>query len=75
MFQADANNYLYWLDQLSLLKTLSDLKGGTQKISKKRLRKMFGWNFNDSLSEALTLMDPYTFARAVEITPRKPRKR
>jgi len=59
---------------LSLLSKLSDLKGGTQKISKRRLRKMFGWNFNDSLSEALTLMDPLTFARSVQIQPRKPKK-
>lgn len=59
---------------LSLLSKLSDLKGGTQKISKGRLRKMFGWNFNDSMSEALSLMDPFTFARAVQIQPRKSRK-
>ncbi len=59
---------------LALLSKLSDLKGGTQKISKGRLRKMFGWNFNDSMSEALSLMDPFTFSRAVEIQPRKSRK-
>jgi predicted transposase YbfD/YdcC len=56
---------------LSLLKKLSDLKGGTQKISKKRLRMMFGWNFNQSMAEALALMDPKTFAKSVEILPRK----
>jgi predicted transposase YbfD/YdcC len=56
---------------LSLLKKLSDLKGGTQKISKKRLRMMFGWNFNQSMAEALALMDPKTFAKSVEIIPRK----
>ena len=56
---------------LSLYKKMSDLIGGTQKISKKRLRKIFGWNFNDAMSQALTLMDPATFARSVEIIPRK----
>ncbi len=56
---------------LSLLKKLSDLIGGTQKISKKRLRMMFGWNFNQSMSQALTLMDPVTFAKSVEIIPKK----
>jgi predicted transposase YbfD/YdcC len=56
---------------LSLLKKLSDLIGGTQKISKKRLRMMFGWNFNQSMSQALALMDPLTFARSVEIIPKK----
>jgi len=56
---------------LSLLKKLSDLIGGTQKISKKRLRMMFGWNFGQSMSQALTLMDPLTFARSVEIIPKK----
>jgi hypothetical protein len=50
---------------------MSDLIGGTQKISKKRLRKIFGWNFNDAMSQALTLMDPATFAKSVEIIPRK----
>lgn len=58
---------------LSLLSKLSDLKGGTQKISRKRLRMIFGWSFNDAMSEALTLMDPYTLARSVVITPRKKR--
>ena len=58
---------------LSLYKKMSDLIGGTQKISKKRLRKIFGWNFNDAMSQALTLMDPPTFARSVEIIPRKAR--
>jgi predicted transposase YbfD/YdcC len=56
---------------LSLYKKMSDLIGGTQKISKKRLRKIFGWNFNDAMSQALTLMDPATFAKSVEIIPRK----
>ena len=56
---------------LSLLKKLSDLIGGTQKISKKRLRMMFGWNFNQSMSQALTLMDQATFAKSVEIIPKK----
>lgn len=58
---------------LSLYKKMSDLIGGTQKISKKRLRKIFGWNFNDAMSQALTLMDPPTFAKSVEIIPRKAR--
>lgn len=58
---------------LSLYKKMSDLIGGTQKISKKRLRKIFGWNFNDAMSQALTLMDPPTFAKSVEIMPRKAR--
>lgn len=56
---------------LSLYKKLSDLMGGTQKISKRRLRKIFGWNFNDAMSQALTLMDPATFAKSVEIIPKK----
>ncbi len=56
---------------LSLLKKLSDLIGGTQKISKKRLRRMFGWNFNQSMAQALTLMDPVTLAKSVEIIPKK----
>ena len=56
---------------LSLYKKMSDLIGGTQKISKKRLRKIFGWNFNDAMSQALTLMDPATFAKSVEIIPKK----
>lgn len=56
---------------LSLYKKMSDLIGGTQKISKRRLRKIFGWNFNDAMSQALTLMDPATFAKSVEIMPRK----
>ena len=58
---------------LSLYKKMSDLIGGTQKISKRRLRKIFGWNFNDAMSQALTLMDPATFAKSVEIIPRKAR--
>jgi hypothetical protein len=32
---------------------------------------MFGWNFNQSMAEALALMDPKTFAKSVEILPRK----
>lgn len=56
---------------LSLYKKMSDLIGGTQKISKKRLRKIFGWNFNDAMSQTLTLMDPTTFAKSVEIMPKK----
>lgn len=59
---------------LSLLKKLSDLKGGKEKISKKRLRMMFGWNFNQAMSEALVLMDPVTFAKSVEIIPNKKTK-
>lgn len=35
---------------LSLYKKMSDLIGGTQKISKKRLRNIFGCNFNDAMS-------------------------
>ncbi|MCF7953960.1 MAG: ISAs1 family transposase [Spirochaetales bacterium] len=58
---------------LSLLKKLSDLIGGTQKISKKRLRMMFGWNFNQSMSQALALMDPLTFAKSVQIIPKQSR--
>ncbi|MPM44940.1 hypothetical protein SDC9_91622 [bioreactor metagenome] len=58
---------------LSLYKKMSDLIGGKQRISKKRLRKIFGWNFNDAMSQALTLMDPPTFAKSVEIIPRKAR--
>lgn len=56
---------------LSLYKKMSDLIGGTQKISKKRLRKIFGWNFNEAMSQALTLMDPATFAKSVQIAPKK----
>ncbi|MFA7117710.1 MAG: ISAs1 family transposase [Sphaerochaetaceae bacterium] len=56
---------------LSLYKKMSDLIGGTQKISRKRLRRIFGWNFNDAMSQALTLMDPTTFAKSVEIMPKK----
>ena len=56
---------------LSLYKKLGDLMGGKEKISKKRLRKIFGWNFNDAMSRALTLMDPTTFAKSVEIIPKK----
>ena len=56
---------------LSLYKRLSDLKGGKEKISKTRLRKIFGWNFNDAMSQTLTMMDPRTFAKSVEITPKK----
>ena len=57
---------------LSLLSKLSDLKGGTQRISKRRLRKIFGWNFNDAMSEALALMDPATLAKAVQVQPKRP---
>lgn len=56
---------------LSLYKRLSDLMGGKEKISKRRLRKIFGWNFNDAMSKTLTLMDPSTFAKSVEIIPKK----
>lgn len=56
---------------LSLCKRLSDLMGGKEKISKRRLRKIFGWNFNDAMSKTLTLMDPSTFAKSVEIIPKK----
>jgi len=56
---------------LSFLKKLSVLIGGSQKISKKRLRMMFGWNFNQSMSQALSLMDPVTFVKSVEIIPKK----
>jgi len=56
---------------LSLYKKMSDLIGGTQKISRRRLRKIFGWNFNDAMSQALALMDPTTFAKSVEIIPKK----
>ncbi|MBK5200592.1 MAG: hypothetical protein JJE21_03565 [Spirochaetaceae bacterium] len=56
---------------LSLYKRLSDLIGGKEKVSKRRLRKIFGWTFNDAMSRTLTLMDPSTFAKSVEIIPRK----
>jgi len=56
---------------LSLYAKMSNLIGGTQKISKKRLRKIFGWDFSGAMSQALALMDPPTFARSVEIIPRK----
>jgi len=56
---------------LSLYKRLSNLIGGKEKISKRRLRKLFGWNFNDAMSRTLTMMDPSTFAKSVEITPKK----
>jgi predicted transposase YbfD/YdcC len=56
---------------LSLYKRLSDLIGGKEKISKKRLRKIFAWNFNEALSKTLTMMDPNTFAKSVEIIPKK----
>jgi predicted transposase YbfD/YdcC len=56
---------------LSLYKRLGDLMGGKEKISKRRLRKIFGWNFNDAMSRTLTLMDPATFAKSVEIIPKK----
>lgn len=56
---------------LALYAKMSNLIGGTQKISKKRLRKIFGWDFSGAMSQALALMDPPTFARSVEIIPRK----
>jgi len=56
---------------LSLYKRLSDLIGGKEKISKRRLRKIFAWNFNEAMSKTLTMMDPSTFAKSVEITPKK----
>ncbi|MDN5334889.1 ISAs1 family transposase [Sphaerochaeta halotolerans] len=56
---------------LSLYKRLGDLMGGKEKISKRRLRNIFGWNFNDAMSRTLTLMDPATFAKSVEIIPKK----
>ena len=56
---------------LSLYKRLGDLMGGKEKISKRRLRKIFGWNFNEAMSRTLTLMDPATFAKSVEIIPKK----
>ena len=59
---------------LSLYKRLGDLMGGKEKISKRRLRKIFGWNFNDALSRTLTLMDPTTFAKSVEIIPKKAKR-
>ena len=71
---AALNQSLLNKECLSLLKKLSDLIGGTQKISKKRLRMMFGWNFDQSMSQTLTLMDPVTFAKSVENIPRKPKK-
>ena len=58
---------------LSLYKRLSDLIGGKEKISKKRLRKIFVWNFNEAMSKTLTMMDLSTFAKSVEIIPKKPR--
>ncbi|NBK22618.1 MAG: hypothetical protein EOM68_11380 [Spirochaetia bacterium] len=56
---------------LSLYKKMSDLIGGTQKISLRRMRKIFGWNFNETMSQALTLMDSATFAKSVEIIPKE----
>ncbi len=56
---------------LALYAKMSNLIGGKQKISKKRLRKIFGWDFSGAMSQALALMDPPTFARSVEIIPRK----
>ncbi|MDD5076094.1 MAG: ISAs1 family transposase [Sphaerochaetaceae bacterium] len=56
---------------LALYAKMGNLIGGTQKISKKRLRKIFGWDFSGAMSQALALMDPPTFARSVEIIPRK----
>jgi predicted transposase YbfD/YdcC len=58
---------------LSLYKRLSDLIGGKEKISKRRLRKIFGWNFDATMAHALTLMDPDTFAKSVEIVPKQPK--
>ena len=56
---------------LSLYKRLSDLIGGKEKISKRRLRKIFAWNFNEAMSKTLTIMDPSTFAKYIEIRPKK----
>lgn len=55
---------------LSLYNKLSDLIGGTQKISKRRMRSIFGWHFTETMSQALTLMDSATFAKSVEIIPK-----
>jgi len=56
---------------LALYAKMGNLIGGTQKISKKRLRKIFGWDFSGAMSQALALMAPPTFAKSVEIIPRK----
>jgi len=56
---------------LSLYKRLSDLIGGKERISKRRLRKRFGWNYHGMMSQLLTLMDPATFAKSVQIIPKK----
>gem|GEM_PF-3308811 len=53
---------------LSLYKKLSDLVDKKEKRSKKRWRKMFGWSFEDMLGQMLTLMDPLTLARTIEVT-------
>ncbi len=56
---------------LSLYKRLGDLIGGKERISKRRLRKRFGWNYHGMMSQLLTLMDPATFAKSVQIIPKK----
>lgn len=56
---------------LSLYKRLSDIIGGKEKIGKKRLRRMLGWDFSDAMSQTLTMLDPRTFAKSVEIKPKK----
>jgi hypothetical protein len=43
------------------------LIGGKERISKRRLRKKFGWNFKGLCSQMLTLMDAQTLAGAIEM--------
>lgn len=56
---------------LSLYKRMLELTGKKGTISKKSLRKGFGWDFTKLMTQALTLLDPLTFSRVVTIEQKK----
>jgi len=58
---------------LSLYKRFGELLNAKEKVSKKRIRLMFSWDYKGMLAKLLALFDEKTLRDALVITPRKPK--
>jgi len=59
---------------LSVTRRYQDIKGFKGQISKKAIRKMFGWDTEKILSEMLTLLDPKMIEECVSVVEKKAKK-
>ena len=56
---------------LSVIRKYQDIKGYKGELSKRGLRKMMGWGFEQQLAEYVTLLDPKAIEECLLVKPKE----